>query len=271
MTKLSDARKFHTLCGGLLCGGGDYCSSHCRVYGYGHEAKKCQKWTPYKFENTSVTLKNVRNNHLCWEIDNGVLLLGGDEANEAKSSKTTELVVGDGSSSVSRFDLIFQATDSCGIDREDGTYVITGGQNEEKRVVVYTTTGFKNNLPDLLVGRYKHSCSKFVTRKGQMALVVTGGRTAADSKPMTSTEMYIDGSWSTVPAYLPVGVISASCVTLDNQVFLFGGTDGSRKQAQILKLTPAGGSYRWEGAGVMKDSKSDHAVGVIPEVSRICP
>ena len=264
MTKLPGYRIFHTLCGGLLCGG----DSDGDIDDGDSDPKSCMKWTNYKFEKTSVTLQNYREFHLCWEIDNGVLLLGGYNSG---SRKTTELVVGDGSSSVSRFDLIFQATDSCGIDREDGTYVITGGQNEEKRVVVYTTTGFKNNLPDLLVGRYKHSCSKFVTRKGQMALVVTGGRTAADSKPMTSTEMYIDGSWSTVPAYLPVGVISASCVTLDNQVFLFGGTDGSRMQAQILKLTPAGGTYRWEGAGVMKDSKSDHAVGVIPEVDRICP
>ena len=36
------------------------------------------KWTSsYKFEKTSVNLQQKRINHLCWEIDNGVLLLGG--------------------------------------------------------------------------------------------------------------------------------------------------------------------------------------------------
>ena len=102
-----------------------------------------------------------------------------------------------------------------------------------------------------------------------MALIVTGGRTATDSKPMTSTEMYIDGAWSTIPAYLPIGVYGAKCVTLNNQVFLIGGYDGYKKLSQILKLTSAGGTYRWEGAGVMKDPRDIHAVGVIPDINRI--
>ena len=33
---------------------------------------------------------------------------------------------------------------------------------------------------------------------------------------------------------------------------LLGGWDGSKGRAEVLKLTSGGGTYRWEGAGVMK-------------------
>ena len=109
---------------------------------------------------------------------------------------------------------------------------------------------------------YKHSCRKFINQDGQMALIVTGGRTATDSKPKTSTEMFINGAWSTIPAYLPIGVYGAKCVTLNNQLFLFGGYDGYKKLSQILKLTTAGRTYRL-------DPRDIHAVGVIPDINRI--
>ena len=50
------------LCGDLLCG-----------------INTCMRWNSdtYKFEKTSVNLQKRRDNHLCWAIDNGVLLLGG--------------------------------------------------------------------------------------------------------------------------------------------------------------------------------------------------
>ena len=73
-------------------------------------------------------------------------------------------------------------------------------------------------------------------------------------------------SWSAIPAYLPYKVNTAAAVTLSNHVYLFGtksldatfldlllgGWDGSKKYNQILKLTSSGGTYRWEGAGVME-------------------
>ena len=63
---------------------------------------------------------------------------------------------------------------------------------------------------------------------------------------------------------LPICQYGAKCVTLDNQVFLFGGYDGFKKQSQILKLTTAGRTYRL-------DPRDIHAVGVIPDVNRIRP
>ena len=79
----------HSLCGGLLCGG--YNSRHRR---------SCLKLGPWGFVKATVSLKQKRRQHLCWNWPRGVLLLGG-----RYSPSTTELVSYDGSTSVSKFDL----------------------------------------------------------------------------------------------------------------------------------------------------------------------
>ena len=62
----------HTLCGGLLCGGDDDDD-----YDDDDVERSCQRWVSFSFNKTSVTLQKPRKDHLCWEINNGVLLLGG--------------------------------------------------------------------------------------------------------------------------------------------------------------------------------------------------
>ena len=81
----------HTLCGGLLCGG------------YGGE-KSCLKFGPAGFVKATVTLQQNRRDHLCWNVAQGILLLGGND-----SSTTTELVVRDGSASMLKFNLMYPA------------------------------------------------------------------------------------------------------------------------------------------------------------------
>ena len=81
----------HTLCGGLLCGG------------YGG-LKSCLKLGPLGFVKATVTLQQNRRDHLCWNVAQGILLLGGND-----SSTTTELVVRDGSASMLKFNLMYPA------------------------------------------------------------------------------------------------------------------------------------------------------------------
>ena len=81
----------HTLCGGLLCGGRN-------------SEKSCLKLGPSGFVKTTVSLKQRRRFHLCWNVPEGVLLLGGES-----SPSTTELVLRDGSASVSKFGLTYPA------------------------------------------------------------------------------------------------------------------------------------------------------------------
>ena len=85
-----DVRFYHSHCGHLLCGG--YSSS-----------TSCLLLNPTtgQFTTTSVTLRQERYGHLCWEGDEGdVLLMGGED-----SGTTTELVSADGSTSSDSFTL----------------------------------------------------------------------------------------------------------------------------------------------------------------------
>ena len=77
----------HTLCGGLLC-----------------YEKTCLKLGPLGFVKATVSLQKFRTFHLCWNLPEGVLLLGG-----SSSPSTTELVLLDGSASVSKFGLSYPA------------------------------------------------------------------------------------------------------------------------------------------------------------------
>ena len=81
----------HTVCGGLLCGG----------YRTG---KSCLKLGPAGFVKATVALQQYRWFHLCWNLPEGVLLLGGEG-----SPSTTELVLRDGSASVGEFNLTHPA------------------------------------------------------------------------------------------------------------------------------------------------------------------
>ena len=86
---MPDSRYGHTVCGGLLCGGqgGD---------------RSCLKFGPSGFVKATVSLKQRRFWHICWNVPEGVLLLGGEG-----SPSTTELVLRDGSASVSKFKLSY--------------------------------------------------------------------------------------------------------------------------------------------------------------------
>ena len=93
-----DARDTHSQCGNLLCGGGDDSVS-----------RSCLMLDPLtgKFTPTSVTLREERVSHLCWDAEgeNGpTLLMGGYDL-----KRSTELVSSDGSSSSSSFSLTYAA------------------------------------------------------------------------------------------------------------------------------------------------------------------
>ena len=91
-----EVRYGHTLCGQMLCGGGDFSSTQ----------RSCLKLNPLTgaFSPTSVRLVEEREDHLCWDVDGDVLLLGG-----GFSQRSTELVNSDGLSSSASFNLIYDA------------------------------------------------------------------------------------------------------------------------------------------------------------------
>ena len=88
-----EVRFRHTLCGQMICGGWE-------------SRRSCLKLNPLTgaFSPTSVSLVEERYSHLCWEIEGEggpTLLIGG------YSSRSTELLSSDGSSSNPSFSLPF--------------------------------------------------------------------------------------------------------------------------------------------------------------------
>ena len=91
---LKQARSGHTMCNNIVCGG------------YNRETEKsCEKFDGISsFTSLPVRLVKDRNNHLCWGLKSGdVLLLGGYH-----SQTTTERVSADGSSSKLAFKLPYK-------------------------------------------------------------------------------------------------------------------------------------------------------------------
>ena len=92
-----DARYIHSQCGNLLCGG------------YDSVSRSCLMLDPLtgKFTPTSVTLREERVSHLCWDAEgeNGPTLLMGGISRDLRRS--TELVTSDGSSSTASFTLTY--------------------------------------------------------------------------------------------------------------------------------------------------------------------
>ena len=91
---LPDKRFIHSHCGHLLCGG---------WYSSSSTWQTCLLFNPTtgQFTTTSVTLRQKREDHLCWGGEDGdVLLMGG-----YYSRTTTEIVSADGSTSSDSFTL----------------------------------------------------------------------------------------------------------------------------------------------------------------------
>ena len=65
--------------------------------------------------------------------------------------------------------IIIMFSQSCGIDLGD-RYVVIGGKDKVagRKVTLYKDTGFYRSRPELLVGRYGHSCAKFKQGNGEM-------------------------------------------------------------------------------------------------------
>jgi len=56
---------------------------------------------------------------------------------------------------------------------------------------------------------------------------------------------------------------------LENNIFVFGGYDGSSYLNDILQYNTT--SHTWEEVGQMKEARRLHAVAVLEDVSDLCP
>merc|ERR1712113_1135957 len=96
---LPQGRYHGSLCNSVFCGGSG-------------DPRSCVKFKGGTFSQMTATLVQKRTYHLCWGLPSGEILLMGGRS----SSKTTESLSADGSSSSPDFNLAYPTDFACGID-----------------------------------------------------------------------------------------------------------------------------------------------------------
>lgn len=136
----------------------------------------------------------------------------------------------------------------------------------------YSRTGQTESLPQLNVGRRNHACGSYLTDEGDNVLLVTGGGHDSGGEwiSLDSTEVLEDmaGTWR-LTAPLPSGRYGLRAASVENNIFVFGGTDDDWKSlSDILRYNK---NHTWEEVGQMKEARYYHAVAVMEDVSNLCP
>jgi len=76
------------------------------------------------------------------------------------------------------------------------------------------------------------------------------------------------GTWR-LTAPLPSGRYGLRAASVENNIFVFGGTDDDWKSlSDILRYNK---NHTWEEVGQMKEARRWHAVAVMEDVSNLCP
>jgi len=266
-----------SLCGNLACGGHNSLKSCSLFDGAG------------TFTALTVTLREQRAGHLCWQLQSGSVLLLGDSSSTSitsNSGSTTERLSADGLSSTADFNLPYDIRDACGIEL-NGKFIVTGGSSSEKTVAEFTylrpETGQVTYLADLREGRRYHACSKFVDTNGDNALLVTGGRGGRDSgyaSFLDSTEILscpncLNSQWSFAEP-LPTARLGLTASTIQNTVYVSGGWGGGARLDIILRYNPSTSTSNdtWTEAGQLTEPKQDHASITVADISQfneVCP
>ena len=153
-------RRQHTQTGYTACGGDRKWDEN--------EVSTCSAFTGGEWTVTQ-TLETARYDHSSWLSPLGLVLIGGLEYN--KHVMNAELL-GTGTI-LFTFEIAF--TNACGISLVE-TVVLTGGTDGivgsgfSPQAVVYNTSGFVEQLPDLVLPRKNHACGSYVDSNNQLVI-----------------------------------------------------------------------------------------------------
>jgi len=254
MKNLPDDRRWATMDGDLICGGGDAAATtSCLHYGVGG-------WSKYNWN-----LKEKKKHHLSWILPNGngVQLLGG-----YYGGKTSEIVSSAGSSR-DGFNLKYETSNACGIQHDD-VFIITGGSYTMTTVSRYNMIGWVEDLPSLNHrGRMGHACGHYYSLSNELFYLVTGGWDGGNYLATTEIMSSGSGGWKSV-GRLPSVRHSPRGITVANRIFVTGGWNGTHSIGDILQFDPI--SNEWMEIGQMNQSRNGHAVSVIPldQANKMC-
>jgi len=247
MPDLPHRRIRHTQSGLITCGG----------HGENDTDTSCLTFSDGQWRETHQ-LQKGRVLHSSWMSQQGLVLLGGYGGGE----NTTEILTDDGGSLPS-FTLKYDTSSACTIELDDQV-IVTGGHYTLTRVDIYTMNGWVRELPDLISGRRRHGCGHYFNNDNKMVLLVTGGFiTDGDNFTiLSSTETLVEGSsaWANA-GELPVALQLLRGVSLNNNIFMTGGYDGSDSHDSILQFNPEDGS--WTQVGQLQTARHYHGASVV--------
>merc|ERR1719186_1772130 len=233
----------------VICGGGP-----------GNNQNECLQFTPTSPSGVWTNyadLMELRTGHVSWASSRGLMLMGGN----TYGGTTTEMVP----SHDVRFGLVQKTGCACSIAERDHV-IITGGKigyfvtkTVFNTVSKYNLYGHLENLPEMNQGRYYHGCGSYYS-DGQKVLLVAGG-IAMNQELLSSTEKMNIGAtaWTTIKP-LPRTLFGVATVSMDNKVFLTGGTvrdtyDENSMRAEVLAFD----GEDWNKVGQLKKARKHHA------------
>jgi len=253
LPQMSQSKESHSQSGLTACGG----------MGSGSNPKSCIKFESGSWSTLTDNLVNLRWGHSSWiNPDGDILLIGGG----VTSKRTSEIVYHNGTS-IRSFDLKYDTDLTCTIELPE-SFIVTGGFQSYKNTKVsrYTTSGWVEDLPKLITGRYSHGCGYYFNDDMERVFLVAGG-----SGQISSTEVLVEGGhgWS-FKEPLPSGRDTLHGISLLDTVILTGGYhNGSNLDDVLMFDTKTTG---WNKIGRMQIGRSGHAASLVNlfDIVRYC-
>jgi len=246
LPSLPDARIYHTMNNLFICGG-TYTKDTCITL-------VSDQW------EVSHDLEHQRMVHSSWWVGEKIILMGG-----GNMPTTSEVIPLDGGEGGEGWNMHYDTRNACSMtDLTSESVILTGGYKTRDKVTRYDMQGFVEELPSLLVGRYKHGCGAYLREDGSQVLLVTGGNNFGFiNDHEASTEILTEGSQSwTLANPLPRGLIGISGANLDGRLFMTGGyTQDNDVVDDILGWSDE--ELGWEVVGKMAVPRGIHATSII--------
>jgi len=262
---LPDCRLGHTLDGNMLCGG-----SNCVKRDTTTQTTCLYRNNEFTWESYPWSMKAARYNHVSWKRPDGaVQLMGGYKS----SGYTSEVVTSSGS--VDGFPMKYYTLNGCSI-KLDEYVIIAGGikdcNNDDctnprvDTVSKYNIHGWVEFLPSLNTARSGHGCGHYINSNGEVVYLVSGGWNCNSNDYsgglLSSTEVMEETAtgWS-FAGDLPSARRDLVGISLDNKIFMTGGSDSDGGLSEILNFKKETG--KWIRTAEMSSARSDHAITVI--------
>ena len=139
---------------------------------------ECVEFNQGVWSRTNSGFQHRRKFHTSWETENGIYLMGGEGSYQTSEFARNDGTVTEGFSlqyptrfytnptqkgNLLTFSLLRL---SCSIPDGDSV-VVTGGHFSKGNVVRYNESGFVEDLPELITGRFSHACSWYINSQNK--------------------------------------------------------------------------------------------------------